>query len=325
VQRLIFICCFLFYTSLSLQAHEVRPALLKIIQLDNESYHIIWKVPTLNDLVPKINPVFPKDFRLTEVNQKQGIGSLTRTYSGRYPDKLSGSKITIENLQHTLIDVVLLIELSDGIFHSMIIQPDDPSVIIPTEPSFFEVVKDYTVLGVEHIWFGWDHLLFVLCLLLLITGFSTLIKTITAFTLAHSITLILSTLQFVTLPGPPVEAIIALSIVFLAREYYFTLLGKESLTAKSPWIVAFAFGLLHGFGFAGALSDIGLPQQQLINSLLFFNIGIELGQVIFVLVVISIVLIFKKFFEPNKMMRVCMTYGIGALASFWLIERIINF
>lgn len=306
-------------------AHEVRPALLKIVQTDEDHYEVTWKIPTINNLSPKIKPLFTSGFELIQSSQKQSTCALTTTYQVNYADQLSGKKITIDNLEQTLIDVVLLIELLDGTVHSLIIQADNPSVIIPIEPSIVEVIKDYTVLGVEHIWFGWDHLLFVLCLLLLISGFAKLVKTITAFTLAHSITLVLSTLGLVTLPGPPVEAIIALSIVFLAREYYFTLQGKESLTARSPWIVAFSFGLLHGFGFAGALSEIGLPQQQIVNSLLFFNLGIELGQVIFVVLMIVLAWLIRNIFTPNKQMRICMTYGIGALASFWLIERIINF
>lgn len=306
-------------------AHEVRPALLKIIQTDDDNYEVTWKVPTINNLSPKIRPLFSSRFELIQTGQKQSAGALSTSYIVNYSDELSGTIVSIENLDQTLIDVVLLIELLDGTIHSLIIQADNPTVVIPVEPSFLEVIKDYTILGVEHIWFGWDHLLFVLCLLLLISGFTKLVKTITAFTLAHSITLVLSTLQVVTLPGPPVEAIIALSIVFLAREYYFTLQGEESLTAQSPWIVAFAFGLLHGFGFAGALSEIGLPQQQIVNSLLFFNLGIELGQVIFVIAMIAIAWLIKNIFTPNKQLRVYLTYGIGALASFWLIERIINF
>lgn len=321
----IWITLIVLFGSIQTYAHEVRPALLKIAQMEEDKYEVTWKIPTINNMSPKIKPLFTSGFELVESGQKQSAGAFTTTYVVHYSDQLSGNKITIENLEQTLIDVVLLIELLDGTVHSMIIQADNPSVIIPVEPSFLEVIKDYTLLGVEHIWFGWDHLLFVLCLLLLITGFSKLVKTITAFTLAHSITLVLSTLQVVTLPGPPVEAIIALSIVFLAREYYFTLQGKESLTARSPWIVAFAFGLLHGFGFAGALLEIGLPQQQIVNSLLFFNLGIELGQVIFVIVMLAVAWLIKKIFTPNKKLKIYMTYSIGALASFWLIERIINF
>lgn len=322
----------LFYTILlivgchvNLLAHEVRPALLKIVQTDLETYSVTWKVPTINEYAPKISIVFPAAFKTEVINQRQKPGAVVKLYSATFPSQLGGEKIAIENLSNTLIDVVVLIELLDGTVHNLIVQPDNPSVVIPKELSNFEVAKDYLILGIEHIWLGWDHLLFVLCLLLLISGFTKLIKTITAFTVAHSITLALSTLQVVSLPGPPVEAIIALSIVFLAREYYYTLQGEESLTARSPWVVAFAFGLLHGFGFAGALAEIGLPQRQLINSLLFFNLGIELGQIIFVCAIILVGLIIKRILTPSNILRISMTYSIGAIASYWLIERIINF
>ena len=173
---------------------------------------------------------------------------------------------------------------------------------------------------------GIDHLLFVLALLLITVGFKKLIKTITAFTVAHSITLSLATLGVMGLPSAPVEAVIALSIVFLAVELVHYYNGKEGLTVRHPWVVAFIFGLLHGFGFAGALSDVGLPQTDIPVALLFFNVGVELGQIAFVLVVSAIIWILTKtkFTWPVRLKKVP-AYAIGSMASFWLIERVLNF
>ena len=173
---------------------------------------------------------------------------------------------------------------------------------------------------------GIDHLLFVLALLFITKGIRKLVKTITAFTVAHSITLSLSALGIVGLPGPPVEAMIALSIVFLGLELLHSKERKESLTLKSPWIVAFTFGLLHGFGFAGALSDIGLPQGEIPTALLLFNIGVELGQLVFVIVAMALLWGFRLFeITWPKKARLIPPYAIGGLASFWLIERVVAF
>ncbi len=187
--------------------------------------------------------------------------------------------------------------------------------------TLINTIKTYLLLGIEHILLGIDHLLFVLALLLITPGFSKLIKTITAFTIAHSITLSLSALGFVGLPGPPVEAVIALSIVFLAYEIIKYYRGEESLAIKYPWVVAFAFGLLHGFGFAGALTSIGLPQTTIPAALLFFNVGVEIGQILFILVVITVIWLLKKskINFPNWV-KLIPVYGIGYIASMWLIE-----
>jgi hydrogenase/urease accessory protein HupE len=189
-----------------------------------------------------------------------------------------------------------------------------------------QVVWDYTVLGFEHILIGFDHLLFVLALLLIVSGTRRLLWTITAFTLAHSITLAAATLGIIWVPGPPVETTIALSILFLASELIKVNQGKPSLTAKYPWVVAFAFGLLHGLGFAGALADVGLPQHEIPLALLMFNVGVELGQIFFVLMILFLVFVLKKLYTnwPAWSKQVP-AYGIGIMAAFWFIERISAF
>jgi hydrogenase/urease accessory protein HupE len=178
---------------------------------------------------------------------------------------------------------------------------------------------------VEHIWFGIDHLLFVLALIIITVGFKKIVKTITAFTLAHSITLSMAVLGVANLPGPPVEAVIALSIVFLALEIIRKVQGQETLTSQKPWIVAFSFGLLHGFGFAGALADIGLPQTEIPLALAFFNIGVELGQIVFVLAILGLLRLLSIKKNWPLIWKKVPAYAIGTVAAFWTIERLVGF
>jgi hydrogenase/urease accessory protein HupE len=310
--------------SISAFAHEIRPAYLEITQASDSTYNVFWKVPAVNNQIPKITPQLP--FELTETSNQNLVDSYIRQYTGIWNTSLSGETISIDKLDLTLIDALVQINLKEDISYSFLLQPDQTSYIVPKEPSRWQVVKLYTELGIEHILIGIDHLLFVLGLLLLVNGVRLLIQTITAFTIAHSITLALSALDLVHVPQAPVEAVIALSIVFLAREYLMVLRGHDSLTARYPWLVAFTFGLLHGFGFAGVLQEIGLPQQDVPLALLTFNIGVEIGQLIF----ISIILIFFKIYKslnvttPKWLINV-VPYLLGAISSFWLIERILGF
>jgi hypothetical protein len=184
----------------------------------------------------------------------------------------------------------------------------------------------YLGLGIEHILLGIDHLLFVLGLLLIVRGAWMLIKTITAFTLAHSITLALATLGFVEVPSPPVDAAIALSIMFLAAEILRARQGRPGLAARAPWVVAFAFGLLHGLGFAGALSQLGLPPREIPLALLFFNVGVEIGQLMFVAAFLGLAWALRqlrvRWPHPAALLP---GYAIGTLAAFWFIERTSGF
>jgi opacity protein-like surface antigen len=189
-----------------------------------------------------------------------------------------------------------------------------------------EVAWAYLVLGVEHILGGIDHLLFVLALLLIVRGSLRIVATITAFTLAHSITLVAATLGWIHMPGPPVEAIIALSIVFVAAEVVHGLRGKPALTARSPWVVAFSFGLLHGLGFAGALAEVGLPQKAIPVALLMFNVGVEVGQLVFVAAALLLGVLFVKLVTVRPAWTTgLVAYGIGSVAAFWTVERVASF
>lgn len=315
---------FILFALTSVSAHEIRPAYLEINQTSDSTYNIFWKVPAVNNQIPKITPKLP--FELNETNNQNLVDSYIRQYIGVYNASLSGTTISIDKLDLTLIDALVQINLKDNISYSFLLQPDQASYIVPKEPNRWQVTKLYTKLGIEHILIGIDHLLFVLGLLLLVSSVRLLIQTITAFTIAHSITLALSALDLVHIPQAPVEAVIALSIVFLAREYLMVLRGHDSLTARYPWLVAFSFGLLHGFGFAGVLQEIGLPQQDVPLALLTFNVGVEIGQLIFISIIL---IIFKGWrllkIDTPKWLIYSLPYLLGAISSFWLIERILGF
>ena len=317
---------FLFLVSAKGWSHEVRPAYLQIIQTSESSYEVFWKVPSMGDAVPKIQPVFPPFFTVEILqNPNQIPGSVIYSYTISSEEMLQGNILRIEGLNKTLIDVLVNITYLNGEKVTFMLQPDKDAGVIPGKSTTLSVIKTYTKLGIEHILFGIDHLLFVLALIIITMGRWKIIKTITAFTIAHSITLSLAALGYVNFSPAPVEAVIALSIVFLAVEIIKLINGKQTLTSKKPWLVAFTFGLLHGFGFAGALSNIGLPQQDIPFALAFFNVGVELGQIAFVLVVLVIIklLSFKK--DWPLFIRKVPAYAIGSLASFWMIERVLAF
>ena len=316
----------LFFASLSLYGHEVRPAYFSITQQSEDTYQIVWKVPAMGTGIPKIYPVLPNNWEIIDEQSNLLPGNLRRTYLVKIKNGLEGNMLRFDGLNKTLIEVLVSIKKSDGVQYSSRIKPSNPNYLIPVAPERFSVVKTYLLLGIEHIVLGIDHLLFVLALLLLTKGFKMILKTITAFTIAHSITLSLAALGFVGLPGAPVEAVIALSIVFLALELVHYINGRKGLTARYPWVVAFIFGLLHGFGFAGALVDLGLPQTDIPWALLFFNVGVELGQIAFVIVALGIILLLTrtKINWPSWAKKVP-PYAIGSLASFWMIERVLAF
>jgi hydrogenase/urease accessory protein HupE len=241
---------------------------------------------------------------------------------------MAGKRIEFVGLQATITDVLVRVQLLDGTRSTTLVRPSRPWVEIAISRGPLAVAGAYVMHGVEHILFGFDHLLFVLALILIVRSGRVLLVTITAFTIAHSITLSLATLGVVHVPGPPVEATIALSILLLACEINRMQCGRESLTAKWPWLVAFSFGLLHGFGFAGALTEIGLPPGDVPLALFAFNVGVEIGQLIFIGVVLSALALarrtgFPLIFECHALSIA--TYGIGILAAFWFIERLVGF
>ena len=311
---------------MSIFAHEVRPAYFSVTQLTDSTFQIVWKVPALGTAIPKIYPVLPDNWEIIDEQANMLPGNLRRTYIVKVTTGVEGSRLYFEGVEKTLIDILVSIKKIDGTQYSSMVKPSNPDYYIPIKPNRWNVIETYFVYGIEHILLGIDHLLFVLALLLITSGFGRLVKTITAFTIAHSITLSLAALGVVGLPGAPVEAVIALSIVLLASELLHKIEGHEGLTSKYPWVVAFVFGLLHGFGFAGALTEVGLPQTEVPSALLFFNVGVELGQLVFVLVAIGVIWLLSKIkINWPTWLKKAPAYAIGSMASFWMIERIGEF
>lgn len=309
------------------QAHEMRPAFLQIRQKTVSTYELFWKIPRRGNEVISIKPAFPSWFT---VEQKvppveSGTGALYSFFATSTKD-IHGMEFSIEGLKETIVDVLVQVELQNGEQYSFMVQPGNNHAIIPRSTGVMETINGYFSLGVKHIWAGVDHLLFVLALLIITLGNTRkLLFTITAFTLAHSITLSSSALGYMGLPGPPVEATIALSIVFLAVEIIRVQQGLTTLTSRKPWLVAFTFGLLHGLGFAGALATIGLPQQHVPLALGFFNVGVEAGQLAFIAVSLLIIKVIYQKGNWPVWIRKMPAYGIGSMAAFWLIERVVAF
>ncbi|WKK67427.1 HupE/UreJ family protein [Lutimonas zeaxanthinifaciens] len=323
---LVFTLLWFLFSIPSANGHEIRPAYLQIIQVSENSYEVFWKVPSMGDAVPKIQPVFPSSFSIENLKTPNQIpGSVIYYYLIRSEESLQGKELYIKGLDKTLIDVLVTVTYLNGEKATLLLQADKDSSLIPGQTSAMGVVKTYTILGIEHILLGIDHLLFVLALIMITKGKWKILKTITAFTIAHSITLSLAALGYVDFPGAPVEAVIALSIVFLALEILKNINGEQTLTSKKPWIVAFSFGLLHGFGFAGALSDIGLPQQEIPLALAFFNVGVELGQLIFVVFVLGLIKLLSLYKNWPVYSKKIPAYAIGSLAAFWMIQRVVAF
>ena len=309
-------------------ADEIRPALLDIKEQSTGLFAVTWKVPTRGGKVLAITPQLPDTLELLgspTIQEVPGARIEHATYKSS-GEPLSGQTIVIDGLTATQTDVLLLVQLQDGASHSAILRPASPQFTIPLEASKLKVAGDYWRMGTVHILEGVDHLLFVLALMLIVTGFKPLLKAVTAFTFAHSITLALATLGVVHVPSAPTEAIIALSILFLAIEIIHSRQGKISLTEQYPWVVAFAFGLFHGLGFAGALSEIGLPQQEIPLALLMFNVGVETGQLLFIAVVLALFAVLKRLpvTPPQGAWRV-LPYSIGSIAAYWTIDRVMSF
>ncbi len=309
------------------EAHEVRPGYLAVRQTDAESFDVLWKVPAKGDLRLGLYARLPENCTaLTPPSSYFRGGAFTERWSVTCPGGLTGGTIAIDGLSGTMTDVLVRIERSDGTTLVTQLSPADPSFVVEASPSAMKVAWTYAGLGVEHILLGIDHLLFVLALLILVDGRRRLVWTITAFTLAHSLTLGAATLGFVSVPQTPVEAIIALSIVFVAGEIAHAHQGRPGLTQRYPWVVAFTFGLLHGFGFAGALTEVGLPEQAIPLALLFFNVGVEVGQLLFIAAALGLGALAARIpmSRPAWAWKVP-AYGIGTVATFWTIERVVRF
>ncbi len=306
-------------------AHEVRPGYLELTEGSGGAFQLLWKVPARGDQRFGLRPILP-------VHCAHSTDPVVLWTADAYVERatvvckggLDGHTIAIEGLRATMTDVLVRLVRSNGAAQVVRLSPASPSFLVEAAARGLDVALTYLRLGVEHILLGVDHLLFVLALVILVGRTRRLVSTVTAFTLAHSLTLAAATLGFARVPQRPVEAVIALSIVFVAAEIVRSRQGRPGVTEHAPWVVAFVFGLLHGFGFAGALAEVGLPPQAIPLALLFFNVGVELGQLAFIAVVLVLAAFARRTIgTPTWGWRVP-TYAIGALAAYWTIERVVG-
>jgi hydrogenase/urease accessory protein HupE len=348
--------------ALRANAHEVRPAFLELTERAPGEFAVLWKVPALGGTplageelphqqaevtdqqgamktmpcgcpaptaaqlswgVAPIHPSMPKDAVIVVPPRVERIfgAEIKRWTFSTGAQGLDGWEVAVHGQPSTMVDVLVRIAFKDGRVVSHLLRPDAPSFVFHANDAG-PAAGGYFILGVEHILFGIDHLLFILALVLIVRGVSLLVKTITAFTVAHSITLALATLGMVHVPSAPVEATIALSIVFVALEILRSCRGERGLTERVPWLVAGTFGLLHGFGFAGALSQVGLPANDIPLALLFFNLGVEAGQLAFVVAALGVIALVRRLeFAFPRWTPLVPPYAIGSVAMFWVIQR----
>ncbi len=317
----------LFFPVATADAHELRPAYLEITESAPEHYDILWKVPARGEFRLSLHVRLPSSCSETSpiVTTDAGAAMASR-WSVRCTGGLAGQTLFIDGLVATYTDVLARIVSADGTVQTARLTPDTPELSVMAAPTATDTAATYFVLGLQHIMLGLDHLLFVLALLLLIRDTRTLVATITAFTVAHSITLACAALGIAAAPQPPVEALVALSIALVAAEIIRNDRGRFDLSSRYPWIIAFCFGLLHGFGFGGALREIGLPQKDVPLALLTFNLGVEAGQLMFVaLALLAIASLNLLLAIHSSKPRLWTAHVIGAVSSVWFAQRIAGF
>jgi hydrogenase/urease accessory protein HupE len=304
-------------------AHEIRPAFLQVREIEPATYDILWKTPAQGDMRLALNVILPQSCaRISEPRATLAEGAVIERWRVRCEGGLVGQELAIGNLSQTLTDTIVRYEPLQGSNATLRLTPAEPRATIPARQQWTDVAAGYFRLGVEHILLGFDHLMFVLALLLLVRDPRRIVLAVTAFTVAHSLTLAGTTFGWVSLASAPVEAAIALSIMFIAMEIMRARAGQESFTARLPWLVSFAFGLLHGFGFAGALRETGIPQDAAPLALLFFNLGVEGGQLVFILGILALRWLARRLSQrPPAWAWQTPVYLIGGVSAFWFIER----
>jgi len=305
-------------------AHIFAPSLYELKETGAMTVTAKWKEPVVRPKGTSLRPVLPPDCEgVGKVDFQYIDTGAIATWNLKCSGGLIGKSVSVDNIATSQADVLLRVELLDGRSISHILTADDSSFTIPKRQSSLSVFKTYLVIGTAHILEGLDHLLFILGLVLIIGWSRQLLWTVSAFTLGHSVTLALAVLGFVHIPQELTETAIALSIYFLAIELYRSYKSHNTLMNRYPWIIAGLFGLLHGLGFAGALNEIGLPQADIPLALLSFNIGIEIGQLLFVVLVLIVWFLLKR--SPiiwPRFAKIVPAYLIGSLAVFWFLERI---
>jgi len=309
------------------QADVFNPAYFQLIEQHDNTFSVTWRVPTNGTARLAVNVVFPEG--VEELTPRRSIRAgnyAIESWTVRADASLEGKRVQFSGILGGATDVIARLEFLDGTQQVARLSPDADGFTVTPPAGALDVAGTYFVLGMEHILIGIDHLLFVLALLLIVRGWRRLIATITAFTVAHSITLAAAALGVLRVPIAPVEAIIALSIVFVAAEALHGAAGRHGITARAPWIVAFSFGLLHGLGFASALSEIGLPEHAIPLALLMFNVGVEAGQLVFVAAVLLLAVGASRLHLPGSTFLVnrALPYAIGSIAAFWTLERVLG-
>jgi hydrogenase/urease accessory protein HupE len=307
----------------AVEAHEIRPGFLELRESGPGAYSLLWKKPAGGEAEIAIAPIVPDECRLAALDQQRITpGAVLVRGTLACEGGIQGKVLAIAGLEATTTDVLVRVHHADGRLESHLLKPASPSVRLGARTTAWQRSGTYLRLGVEHILLGVDHLLFVLGLLLIVGSRWMLVKTITAFTVAHSITLALATLGYVAAPVPPLNAAIALSILFLGVEVVRRWRGETTFTIDHPWVVAFAFGLLHGFGFASGLTAMGLPRAEIPLALLLFNGGVEVGQIGFVVVIILLERAFRTLeIEWPRFVEALPGYAVGSLGAYWTIQR----
>lgn len=319
------LACLLVTSSLA-WAHEARPAYLEIKETAPGQYSILWRTPALAGMRLPVALQLPPDLKqLRDPRVEELADSLVeRHWIDAGPNGLAGKRIEFPGLQVTITDVLVRVEMLDGRKWTTIVRPSQPWVELAASQTWIGVSGTYIVEGIRHILFGADHMLFVLGLLLIVKNRWTLLKTVTAFTVAHSITLAIATLSYAEVPVLPLNAAIALSILFLGPEIVRSWRGETSFTIRHPWVVAFAFGLLHGFGFASALTSAGLPRHELPLALVSFNVGVELGQLAFTALILALERSFRILeVRWPRWAQALPGYTVGSLGAFWTVQRLV--
>jgi len=304
-------------------SHEVRPGYLELRESRDGSYELLWKKPAGGEIEIRIAPVIPEGCRLLTPDRQQITpGAVLVRGILECEGGIAGKTLRIAGLEATVTDVLIRIHHADGRVESHLLRPSSPTTTLGATTTAGGRALAYLRLGVEHILLGVDHLLFVLGLVLIVSHRWMLVKTITSFTLAHSITLAIATLGYAAAPLPPLNAAIALSILFLGPEIVRVWRGETSFTLRHPWIVAFAFGLLHGFGFASGLTAMGLPRAEIPIALLLFNVGVEVGQIFFVILVLLLERSFRTLeIRWPRFAAALPGYAVGSLGAYWTIQR----
>jgi len=305
-------------------AHEMQPAYLELRQTGSQEWQVLWKTPARADLESGMLPHLPVEARVTSQPVRMKVGdTATEQFTILCSGGLDGKEVSVDGAAAAIADVLVRVVRPNGVSQVFRLTPDQRSHRIEPAPGRWQEAETYLVMGIQHILMGVDHLLFVLGLMLIVRNRWMLVKTITAFTVAHSITLAIATLGWASAPAIPLNAAIALSILFLGPEIVRAQRGGTSLTIRHPWIVAGAFGLLHGFGFASGLTALGLPRSEIPLALLLFNCGVEIGQLFFV----AIILLLERSFRTleirwTRWAEALPAYTVGSLGAAWTIQRI---